>query len=975
MKYANGLKTGRLYKYEQQAIALTQDAITNSLPDICKKQSRGRSAQYEIDRQREPLTGFCYLGAQAVWVLLANLKGWKDEQGEPKYLPAVIPRQYLDGEDTHWFVVRVKDGTIVDPTAAQFTKRIPYEHAVVGAGKMASHLRTTTGTAQQWKDQGVFTPDTKTAALLDVITKKDNPSWKQKKPTTDFSRLKRNQKVIMYHATSMTDAIKMINGFDTNRLVRSKYHPQGYSFRGLYVAPVPIRSFGYVVFKLALRTNNLHGTSWSANIGRPSDPTYDAKEAAYNQKRSEQMYPDSFRPYLSYTLLRPTEPQALYRGIVSPDMILGVEVGGNGVWLTREEFMQEYDVEEFFEGFDPNSPNYTVDEYLDYIGGGKRERQRVIDTIHRMMRYDRDPERRNDNVDRLMNQLDFGVSAQRSFLRKFKQKYGDGSQRNPRRRRNSAYDQRAINAGADPSTLKIIGEGGEGVVFTDRTGKVFKVGKKDLYNEAVALSVLAQYDYAPRFYGYDNKNNVIVRDYVEGKIGRWGDDLWDHYQTIGKILNENDLTRPEYKEESFVFLPDGRVHMYDVGFVHLLGKRLVDDLKRKDPSLITDSMEAFDYESDVIAAVNDGYLTKEQGRKMLSRLANEHWRNAGLDILSNPRRRRNGTRLVPKEQVRMVGFSPEKTAEVEPTIPYILEAVEYIANEGELLFPSPIRPMTKAEFSDGRSVVDVGHPNGAGHGQYDTVAVEVAINPNMEPFDIAANVFHENLHHACPEMTEVQVRDMTGEAMLFLFGEYNLGKPYAEGRLKANPKGKKKVTRDSKGRKIPDRYLSGFTGKARKERIAEIEQRRDEYAKAIDKYGDEDKIPQKIKRKLYRPFVTDQGIVTQSSSYTKEAHRRGFEGGIAEKAQAASKYYGGKIPKNILDTVMDRGMAAWASGGHRPGQTPQSWGYARVNSFLVGGKTFWTADADLTKKLPKSVALAIADQSVFSPSLSVLWSD
>jgi hypothetical protein len=770
MRYANGLKTGRLYKYEKEAIAATQDAIVNSLPDICKKQSRGRSAQYEIDRQREPLTGFCYLGAQAVWVLLANLKGWKDKQGNPKYLPAVIPRQYLDGEDTHWFVVRVKDGTIIDPTAAQFTKRIPYEHARLGAGMMASHLREKTGTAQLWQEEGIFTPDRKTAALLDVITKKDNPSWKQKKPTTDFSRLKRNQKVIMYHATSLTDAIKMINGFDTNRLVRSKYHPQGYSYRGLYVAPVPIRSFGYVVFKLALRTNNLHGTSWSANIGRPSDPTYDAESAAYNQKRSEQMYPNSFRPYLSYTLLRPTEPQALYRGIVSPDMILGVEVGRNGVWLTREEFMQEYDVEEFFEGFDPNSPNYTVDEYLDYIGGGKRDRQRVIDTIHRMMRYDRDPERRNDNVDRLMNQLDFGVSAQRSFLRKFKQKYGDGSQR-------------------------------------------------------------------------------------------------------------------------------------------------------------------------------------------------------------NPRRRRNGTRLVPKEQVRMVGFSPEKTAEVEPTIPYILETVEYIANEGELLFPSPIRPMTKAEFSDGRSVVDVGHPNGAGHGQYDTIAVEVAINPNMEPFDIAANVFHENLHHACPEMTEVQVRDLTGEAMLFLFGEYNLGKPYAEGRLKANPRGKKKVTRDSKGRKIPDRYLSGFTGKARKERIAEIEQRRDEYAKAIDKYGDEDKIPQKIKRKLYRPFATDQGIVSKSSSYTKEAHRRGFEGDIAEKAQAASKYYGGKIPKKILDTVMDRGMAAWASGGHRPGQTPQSWGYARVNSFLVGGKTFWTADADLTKKLPKSVALAIADQSVFSPSLSVLWSD
>ena len=96
MRYTNGLQTGELDEYEKEAIARTQDAIVNSLPDICKKQSRGRSTQYAIDRQREPLTGFCYLGAQAVWILLANLQGWRDRQGKPKYLPAVIKRDYLD---------------------------------------------------------------------------------------------------------------------------------------------------------------------------------------------------------------------------------------------------------------------------------------------------------------------------------------------------------------------------------------------------------------------------------------------------------------------------------------------------------------------------------------------------------------------------------------------------------------------------------------------------------------------------------------------------------------------------------------------------------------------------------------------------------------------------------------------------------------------------------------------------------------
>ena len=43
----------------------------------------------------------------------------------------------------------------------------------------------------------------------------------------------------------------------------------------------------------------------------------------------------------------------------------------------------------------------------------------------------------------------------------------------------------------------------------------------------------------------------------------------------------------------------------------------------------------------------------------------------------------------------------------------------------------------------------------------------------------------------------------------------------------------------------------------------------------------------------------------------------------------------------ILRAVMRKGMAAWRSG-HRPGATQEQWGYARVNSFLTGGKTIGT---------------------------------
>ena len=56
------------------------------------------------------------------------------------------------------------------------------------------------------------------------------------------------------------------------------------------------------------------------------------------------------------------------------------------------------------------------------------------------------------------------------------------------------------------------------------------------------------------------------------------------------------------------------------------------------------------------------------------------------------------------------------------------------------------------------------------------------------------------------------------------------------------------------------------------------------------------------------------------------------------------------ISYDILKQVYDRGIAAWRTG-HRPGTTPQQWAFARVNSFVTGGKTRTTADKDLWAKV------------------------
>lgn len=56
-----------------------------------------------------------------------------------------------------------------------------------------------------------------------------------------------------------------------------------------------------------------------------------------------------------------------------------------------------------------------------------------------------------------------------------------------------------------------------------------------------------------------------------------------------------------------------------------------------------------------------------------------------------------------------------------------------------------------------------------------------------------------------------------------------------------------------------------------------------------------------------------------------------------------------RFPLGILKKVWDRGYAAWKTG-HVPGTTPQQWAHARVNSFIVGGRTTEMADKALYKQ-------------------------
>lgn len=165
---------------------------------------------------------------------------------------------------------------------------------------------------------------------------------------------------------------------------------------------------------------------------------------------------------------------------------------------------------------------------------------------------------------------------------------------------------------------------------------------------------------------------------------------------------------------------------------------------------------------------------------------------------------------------------------------------------------------------------------------------------------------------------------------------------------------------DLKGRYIPEKYLAGLSEKERLKRIKELGESRDEYGT-----GDWSELPSdRVARK--------KGLV-KLSAYRKVAMKRGFDisqvKDLKAMARKALRYYTGSAKKADvekltadLEHVYDKGLAAWKSGGHRPGATATNWGDARVASLLVGGKAAWTADKKQANRFPAKMREAVIRQ-------------
>jgi hypothetical protein len=205
---------------------------------------------------------------------------------------------------------------------------------------------------------------------------------------------------------------------------------------------------------------------------------------------------------------------------------------------------------------------------------------------------------------------------------------------------------RAVGAGANPKDMKYLGAGAEGILF-ESGGKAFKVARFPegrlagrLENEAEVLRSLEGTPAAkliPKVYKYDKKNQVIVREMVEGRPGGWaaGKKAREAYDIIVAELAKKDWGHPEFKEDSFIFDEKGEnPKMVDVGFVTPRGKReakwveeIIMGAKTKE------DIDLLDVGFSLRASLSEGHTSPETGRKLRAKIAEVHG-TKGTDIKS-----------------------------------------------------------------------------------------------------------------------------------------------------------------------------------------------------------------------------------------------------------------------------------------------------------------------------------------------------
>ena len=132
----------------------------------------------------------------------------------------------------------------------------------------------------------------------------------------------------------------------------------------------------------------------------------------------------------------------------------------------------------------------------------------------------------------------------------------------------------------------------------------------------------------------------------------------------------------------------------------------------------------------------------------------------------------------------------------------------------------------------------------------------------------------------------------------------------------------KKAPGDFRAKTEPSQYTKAYHKKfGKKEKEEDVQSFKDYYEMGTDDYV-----------KYLEKETPGQELTEQNTDAT-----------LKKKADASG------FSLSILKQVFKRGVAAWKTG-HKPGTTPIQWGFARVNSFITGGRTRVKGDPDLWAK-------------------------
>ena len=116
---------------------------------------------------------------------------------------------------------------------------------------------------------------------------------------------------------------------------------------------------------------------------------------------------------------------------------------------------------------------------------------------------------------------------------------------------------------------------------------------------------------------------------------------------------------------------------------------------------------------------------------------------------------------------------------------------------------------------------------------------------------------------------------------------------------------------------LPKRYYSNLSKKDKKKQLKSLKKSQKSYKKG----------------KYYtRPKL--KSFKEKKSSWTQKFHKLHPN---AKTLKQISDVSG--IPKGALSAVKRKGMGAYYSSGSRPNQTAESWGLARMYSYILGGPT------------------------------------